>query len=245
MPAAVIQPKRYPRAVTGSPNRAPESAPGRWAWRTHRFSAGATTSRRRPRRRTPSGRARPRSRDGQWRDHRQAASGEQRGHDPGRHRIRCDQVRGADQRRCRRRKPHEDLGTWASYGQARRPSHETFRRTPRRMLDAHLKSTGRGRRADRSGRRRRSERRGFRSWPLRTAGARPRQPVTVRRRGRPVCCGGLCRQRDAPSEVDQAADRGRATFRPTVLGLIGRDAVLDAVAAVADEGKPPDWTASS
>ena len=35
----------------------------------------------------------------------------------------------------------------------------------------------------------------FRSWPRRTAGARPRQPVPVRRRGRSVRCGGSGRQR--------------------------------------------------
>ena len=32
----------------------------------------------------------------------------------------------------------DHLGTWASYEQARRSSHETFRPAPRRMLDAHL-----------------------------------------------------------------------------------------------------------
>ena len=45
-----------------------------------------------------------------------------------------------------------------------------IRPTPRRMLDDPLNRRARGRRADRSSRRRRSERRGFRSWPLRTAG---------------------------------------------------------------------------
>ena len=49
----------------------------------------------------------------------------------------------------------------------------------------------------------------FRSWPRRTAGARPRQPIPVRRRGRSVRCGGPGRQWDALCGVDRARSRHR------------------------------------
>ena len=65
----------------------------------------------------------------------------------------------------------------------------------------------RGRRAERSSRRRRRERRRVPQLAASNGGARPRQPVPVRRRGRSVCCGGLGRRWDAPSGVDQAPRR--------------------------------------
>ena len=102
--------------------------------------------------------------------------------------------------------PHEP-GAWAmtnsvcNYGQdSTRPpgpattvrgcSHESFRQAPRRTRDAHLNRRARAGRAERSSRRRRSERRRVLPLAASNGGARPREPVAVRRRGRSVCCGG-------------------------------------------------------
>ena len=60
----------------------------------------------------------------------------------------------------------------------------------------HLNRRSRARRAERPSRCRRSERRRVPCrWSRRTAGARPRQPVQVARRGRSSVCGGPGRQR--------------------------------------------------
>ena len=74
--------------------------------------------------------------------------------------------------------------TWASYGQVRGCSHESFRHAPRRTRDAHLNRRARAGRAERSSRRRRSERRRVLPLAASNGGARHREPVAVRRRGR-------------------------------------------------------------
>ena len=89
--------------------------------------------------------------------------------------------------------------TWASYGQVRGCSHDSFRQAPRRTRDAHLNRQARAGRAERSSRRRRSERRRVPPLAASNGGARPRQPVPVRRRGRisllwrPPVVGGMWR----------------------------------------------------
>ena len=84
-------------------------------------------------------------------------------------------------------------------------SHESFRQAPRRTRDAHLNRRARAGRAERSSRRRRSERRRVLPLAASNGGARPREPVAVRRRGRSVCCGGPGRQWDAACGVDRDA----------------------------------------
>ena len=99
--------------------------------------------------------------------------------------------------------------SWASYGQVRGCSHESFRQAPRRTRDAHLNRRARAGRAERSSRRRCSERRRVLPLAASNGGARPREPVAVRRRGRSVCCGGPGRQWDAACGVDRTRSRHR------------------------------------
>ena len=99
--------------------------------------------------------------------------------------------------------------TWASYGQVRGCSHESFRHAPRRTRDAHLNRRARAGRAEHSSRRRRSERRRVLPLAASNGGARHREPVAVRRRGRSVCCGGPGRQWDAACGVDRTRSRHR------------------------------------
>ena len=88
-------------------------------------------------------------------------------------------------------------------------SHESFRQAPRPTRDAHLNRRARAGRAERSSRRRRSERRRVLPLAASNGGARPREPVAVRRRGRSVCCGGPGRQWDAACGVDRTRSRHR------------------------------------
>ena len=99
--------------------------------------------------------------------------------------------------------------TWASYGQVRGCSHESFRQAPRPTRDAHLNRRARAGRAERSSRRRRSERRRVLPLAASNGGATHREPVAVRRRGRSVCCGGPGRQWDAACGVDRTRSRHR------------------------------------
>ena len=94
-------------------------------------------------------------------------------------------------------------------GQVRECSHESFRQAPRRTRDAHLNRRARAGRAERSSRRRRSERRRVLPLAASNGGARHREPVAVRRRGRSVCCGGPGRQWDAACGVDRTRSRHR------------------------------------
>ena len=84
--------------------------------------------------------------------------------------------------------------------------------------------------------------------PEKTDDSRPPAPSTTRRSASsPAPPTAACTTPGAPSIglLPLPASGPGPKNASTVLGLIERDAALDAVAAVADEGKPPDWTASS